>query len=116
MIFGGKGGSKTKSGLEFESRSDLKAIFEKIPNYKVQGNDLFLTNKLVAHVYKKHEFYNKFLKGLNINWKGIISKQLLPDESIFVINNNRLFIIEMKFQKVQGSVDEKLQTCDFKKR
>lgn len=30
--------------------------------------------------------------------------------------NNTLFIIEMKFQKVAGSVDEKLQTCDFKKK
>lgn len=30
--------------------------------------------------------------------------------------NNTLFIIEMKFQKAAGSVDEKLQTCDFKKK
>ena len=26
------------------------------------------------------------------------------------------FIIECKFQQVAGSVDEKLQTCDFKKK
>lgn len=29
---------------------------------------------------------------------------------------NTLFIIEIKFQKVAGSVDEKLQTCDFKQK
>ncbi len=27
-----------------------------------------------------------------------------------------MFIIECKFQKKPGSVDEKLQTCDFKKQ
>ena len=31
-------------------------------------------------------------------------------------NNNTLFIIECKHQEVAGSVDEKLQTCDFKKK
>lgn len=27
-----------------------------------------------------------------------------------------MYIIECKFQQVEGSVDEKLQTCDFKKK
>ena len=27
-----------------------------------------------------------------------------------------MYIIECKFQQVAGSVDEKLQTCDFKKK
>ena len=45
-----------------------------------------------------------------------ISKQLLPDDSIYVIINNTLYIIECKHQQVAGSVDEKLQTCDFKKK
>ena len=45
-----------------------------------------------------------------------ISNQLLPDDSIFVIANNTVFIIECKYQEVGGSVDEKLQTCDFKKK
>ena len=46
----------------------------------------------------------------------MISKRLLPDDSIFVIIANTLFIIECKFQQVAGSVDEKLQTCDFKRK
>ena len=41
---------------------------------------------------------------------------MLPDDSIYVIIKNTLYIIEVKFQKVAGSVDEKLQTCDFKKK
>ena len=35
---------------------------------------------------------------------------------IFIVKNKALFIVEMKFQEVAGSVDEKLQTCDFKKK
>ena len=51
-----------------------------------------------------------------VEWRKLISKRLFPDEALYVIVNNTLFIIEMKFQKVAGSVDEKLQTCDFKKK
>lgn len=27
-----------------------------------------------------------------------------------------MFIVEVKYQEVEGSVDEKLQTCDFKRK
>lgn len=46
----------------------------------------------------------------------IISKRLFPDDSIYVIVKNTLYVIECKHQQVAGSVDEKLQTCDFKKK
>jgi len=39
---------------------------------------------------------------------------LLPDDALLVIVRETLFIIEVKYQQVEGSVDEKLQTCDFK--
>lgn len=51
-----------------------------------------------------------------MDYASILSKKLLPDDSIYVIVNNTFFVIECKFQKVAGSVDEKLQTCDFKKK
>ena len=38
----------------------------------------------------------------------------MPDDAIFVIVNNTFFVLEMKSQTVGGSIDEKLQTCDFK--
>lgn len=40
----------------------------------------------------------------------------MPDNCIYVIINNTAFILEVKHQEVAGSVDEKLQTCDFKKK
>ena len=53
---------------------------------------------------------------MTIDWETVISSKLLPDDSIYVIINNTIFIIECKFQNVPGSTDEKLQTCDFKKK
>lgn len=117
MIEGGKGGATTnKHGLAFESRVDLRKVFDKLKGYEVKENDLYFSGKLVAKFYKKYGLYSRLLSEKKIDYEKIISKKLLPDETIFVLKNETLYIIEMKFQKVSGSVDEKLQTCDFKKK
>lgn len=116
MIEKGTGGSKTLTGLDFEKRTDIRDIFKKIEGYSVEGNELRYNNDVVAKFFKKFSVYNKLLKSYGVDWKSRISKKLLPDETLFVLSSNTLFIIEMKFQKVAGSVDEKLQTCDFKKK
>ena len=116
MIKGGKGGANTLTGLSFEKRTDLREIFSNLQYYSIDGEKLLYKNKLVAKFFKKYELYKNLLKELKIDWKNKISKKLLPDETLFVLSNNTLFIIEMKFQEVAGSVDEKLQTCDFKKK
>ncbi|MDR0457201.1 MAG: hypothetical protein LBH20_11025 [Treponema sp.] len=96
MIKAGKGGAKTLTGLKFEEK-------------------VYFNGKVVARAFKKHNFY-KFLEENNIDWKKIVSKKLLPDDALLVIVRETLFIIEVKYQQVAGSVDEKLQTCDFKRK
>jgi len=115
MIFGGKGGENTKTGLVFEGTTDLSEFLNSQNGYKVEDGNVYFNEELVGRIFKKYGFY-KFLDELKIEWKGLISKRLLPDDSIFVIIANTLFIIECKFQQVAGSVDEKLQTCDFKRK
>lgn len=115
MKKGGTGGSNTLTGLNFESRVDLGVFLNSQKDYSVIGTRVFFKEKLVARLFKKHELY-KFLYDNNIDWKKHISKQLLPDNCIYVIINNTVFILEVKHQEVAGSVDEKLQTCDFKKK
>lgn len=112
----GIGGANTKTGLIFEGRTDLATFLKSQIGYDVQsdGTVIYL-GEAVGRIFKKNGLY-KFLDELGIEWKALISKKLLPDDSIFVIINNTLFIIECKFQQVAGSVDEKLQTCDFKKK
>jgi hypothetical protein len=116
MIKNGKGGGNTRTGLVFEGKTDLATFLGSKAGYKIYGDKVLFDNELVARVFKKNSFYSVFLKELNIDWKTCLSKKLLPDNCIFVIMNNTLFIIECKFQQVAGSVDEKLQTCDFKKK
>lgn len=116
MIKNGKGGGNTRTGLIFEGKTDLTTFLSQQPHYSVSGHDVYYDEEKVAEVYKKHSFYSIFLKKLEIDWEKYISKILYPDDSIFVLLNNKLFIIECKHQQVAGSVDEKLQTCDFKRK
>ncbi len=115
MKAGGIGGGNTKTGLIFEGKTDILTFLSKQEGYTIKENVVFFEGKEVARTYKKYSFY-KFLEENGIIWQDLISKRLLPDDSIYVIINNTLYIIEVKFQKVAGSVDEKLQTCDFKKK
>ena len=115
MIEGGTGGGNTITGLIYEGKVDLATFISQQKGYTVDGSDVFYENKCVAHVFKKHAFY-KFLETKGVDWRKHLSKQLLPDNAIYVIVNNTMFIIEVKTQNVAGSVDEKLQTCDFKKK
>lgn len=115
MIKGGIGGANTMTGLAFEGKTSLATFLSLQKGYEVKDDKVYYNNEIVARVFNKHKFYS-FLEEYDINWKEIISKKLLPDDCIFVIINNTLFVIECKFQQVAGSVDEKLQTCDFKKK
>jgi hypothetical protein len=121
MVKDGKGGANTHTGLNFEEKVDFLDLLKGIYGYTVQkssskaGSDVYFDGELVARAFKKHDFYH-FLEENNIDWKNIISKKLLPDDALLVIIRETLFIIEIKYQQVAGSVDEKLQTCDFKRK
>ena len=115
MINKGKGGGNTITGLNFEKERDILHILSKAKGYSVKENVIYFQGKEVARSYRKQSLY-RYLSAKGVHWSKYISKRLYPDEAIYVIVNNTLFIIEMKFQKVSGSVDEKLQTCDFKRK
>jgi hypothetical protein len=119
MKKGGIGGGNTKTGINFEGKIDFITLLDRLHDYSVKkaeiGFEIFFNNKLVAQTFKKYDFY-KFLEKKGVQWKKYITKRLLPDDAIYVIHNNILYILEMKYQEVEGSVDEKLQTCDFKKK
>jgi len=111
----GIGGGNTITGLNFEKARDILTLLKKTKGYTLKNGIIYFDGKEVAQSYRKQGLY-KFLSEKKINWRQLISKRLLPDEALYVIINNTLFIIEMKFQKVAGSVDENLQTCDFKRK
>lgn len=110
------GGSKTNiNGLSFEGRTNLLESFKQSPNFNVVENMVIYNNELVGEYFEKHNFYKLFLIKNKINWKTINSKKYLPDAVFYNHKNETVYIIEKKYQAGSGSVDEKLQTCDFKK-
>ena len=126
MVKNGIGGANTRTGIIFEKKVDLATYLDtSIKGYecrakqykklKSKSYEIFYNKKLVAQTFQKHTLY-AFLEERGIDWKMIISKQLLPDDTVYVIKDNTMYIIEIKFQEVNGSVDEKLQTCDFKRK
>lgn len=140
----GIGGANTRTGLEFEIKTDLKNFIAKqegysvencdyntsrrkvkgeyvikkgkrlLPDEKAQRWEILYENQEVAKILRKNGLYRYFDEIKDYDYTKYISSKLLPDDAIFVIERNTVFIIEKKTQKSSGSVDEKLQTCDFK--
>jgi len=115
MIENGFGGGNTITGLNFEKETDILDLLRSKNGYEVKDGVVYYNGAEVALSLKKNDLY-KYLSKRGVDYKKIISKKLLPDQALYVIINNTLFVIEVKFQKVAGSVDEKLQTCDFKRK
>ncbi len=123
MIKNGKGGAKTnKNGLRFERIVDVKTALEKngwlLKETKISDKIYELDyEEQKIFILQKHQLYTYIGKYiLNFDHKDYISKKLLPDNAIINVTTKTVIILEVKFQSVAGSVDEKLQTCDFKKK
>lgn len=120
MKFNNHYGINTKTGAEFEHEMNLCKLFVDYGfRYKKMHNKigfgLFSHENLVARHVCKNNFY-KYLDEENVNWKNIISKKILSDDMFLIVATNTLYIFEIKYQQVAGSVDEKIQTCDFKRK
>lgn len=116
MKTGGGGGGTTRTGLAFEARTSLATAIAEVPGYEVKGSSVIRFGKEVGRLCPKAKLYDELLRPKNINPRTLVSKLLLPDEAVLSLRDLTVHILEKKFQQVSGSVDEKLQTCDFKLR
>ncbi|KXT75640.1 hypothetical protein [Streptococcus sp. DD12] len=139
MIKGSVGGANTKTGLEFELKTDFPTFLGKQSGYRIENIDyntirrktgeivkgtklrtkplrwrISFLDEEVGQIFQKEGLYRYFDEIDGYDYTKIVSAKLLPDEAIFVINKNTVYIVEKKTQSDGGSVDEKLQTCDFK--
>ena len=95
-----------KVNLTGRNTNDLKFTEEK---------EIVNRGKVVGHYGSQGEFKSILKEKFNIDLLDIISSELKPDEFVFQENSKELIVLENKYQTVEGSVDEKLQTCHFKK-
>ena len=113
------GGSNTnKNGLSFEEKTNLLAALKDEKNIEIKNeNEIYVDNELFGFYYEKYKFYKDFLeKKLNINWKERVGRQMLPDAVFVNIKTKTVYIFEKKYQERSGSVDQKIETCGFKKK
>lgn len=115
MIKGGTGGAKTnKNGLKFERDTSLEDALT-AANFVVAADIVYRAEKEVGELLGKTKLY-RFMAANGVDWKQRLSTRLMPDDALFAKQSRTLTIVEKKWQEVQGSVDEKLQTCGFKLR
>lgn len=112
------GGARTNAnGLQFEQETSLaEALLN--AGYLVSNDITYVMdnyNNTLGLLAPKAQLYKRILISEGIDWHNYISKKLLPDEAFLNYSNETIYIIEKKFQHGGGSVDEKLQTCAFKK-
>lgn len=112
----GGGANTNRNGLEFERSTELRDAFLEHPRYVLQDDTVVdrATALPVGVLLEKNKLYKDLLAARGVDYKQLVSKRLLPDGAFLV--GDTLYIIEKKFQAGAGSVDEKLQTCHFKKR
>ena len=111
----GGGANTNVNGLKFEQDTSLDSALTN-NGYCIIDNKVLLEGSLVGYSLQKHNLYKFFEHIKDEKWRQYISKKILPDDAFYNISNNTVYIIEKKFQHGSGSVDEKLQTCDFKKK
>ena len=111
------GGSKTNlNGLHFEQQTSLDdALKDKGYSINKKG-EVYKGEQKIGISAPKYELYKRILEPKGVDYTERISKKMLPDEAFYNILNSTVYIIEKKFQNGSGSVDEKIQTCDFKKK
>lgn len=109
------GGALTNAhGLRFEQTTSLnEALINAGLRLSHSGEVCGSLGFVLGYSKSKHKFL-RFLEENGVNL-SVNSDTLLPDDAFINIGNKTVYIIEKKFQSVAGSVDEKLQTCLYKK-
>ncbi len=109
----GGGAQTNRNGLAFEQTTSLKnALINK--GYSVENSIVKLNGFELGYCLSKWD-YKRFLESQKVDL-SVNSDTLLPDDAFVNIANKTIYIIEKKFQNGGGSVDEKLQTCLYKKQ
>ncbi len=121
----GGGAATNRNGLAFEQATETHEAMRtaginlvQLPKRgsKLLGHEVFdKFHHRVGLQLPKGRFYKDFLEPRGVQWRNIISKKLLPDDAFINEETRTVYILEKKWQSQAGSVDEKLQGCDFKR-
>jgi hypothetical protein len=103
----------TLTGISFERSSNLRESLETSKEFKVIEDQVYevITGNLLGVLVDKHGLV-KYLKRDGIDYRHHVEKKKLPDSAIIIFDKGgrpySLLVFECRFQKVAGSVDEKI--------
>ncbi len=120
--FGGGNQTNTNS-LIFEEKTSLRAAILKNKDLSIKGeNEVWSKGRRLGFIFEpigksktNKPFYDYIQETYDIDAKKEFSKVIHPDKIFFNELQQRFYVIECKFQKDSGSVDEKLQTFPYKR-
>ena len=105
--FGG-GANTNRNGLHFEQTTSLNTALQNAGFIIANHFEVYDRNQLLGYSINQDEFSTIFLRQNGINDRAINSKRWKPDEAFINEIDKTVYIIEKKFQRTSGSVDEKL--------
>lgn len=123
MIAGGTGGANTMSGAYFEqiTKGEAPGIplhkAELRKHYEAQTKKLYALSKIFSRntgLPTSEIPKDKLVRAEKFAGQYLLSKALEPDEAYLDYDSSTLTIFEKKYQDVNGSVDEKIETVGFK--
>ena len=112
----GAGGAKTnENGKEFEKITSIEDFLES-QNFKKVKFGTGISHYYYISENKEITYFTQ--QGLKKMYQGTFDIWRYPDEAYLVTRNGKtvLKILEKKNQNAEGSVDEKLQCGEFRKR
>ena len=120
-FLGSQGSKAARNGKDFEKICGLNP--DKLhPKYYFdemnKNNNKFIIfdgTKVVCESHPQKRF-KSYLDKVGISPKDMDMPNLEPDNFILNFENNTIYVIEIKFQNKEGSVDEKPQAYLFRQR
>lgn len=122
----GTGGANTnKSGLPFEKDKAFSSYVSMLNGYRIELMEnpkksataayrVYREDKLIGKIVPKARFYEFLQDELKITITN--SKKWQPDEAFIHYESMTVYIVEKKYQKGAGSVDEKILGFGNKRR
>lgn len=109
----GTGGANTnRTGLPFERSTKLVDSLV-AAGFTIQERNVLRGRNTVAQLVGKSSIHQFLAEKGTVHAMPRVGR-LEPDDAIYVMETDTLFVIEKKWQEVEGSTDEKIQTAVYK--
>lgn len=110
-----QGKNAYRNGHIFEESISFKRQLKEIGCKITKDSLIYEKGEIIGQIFKQHEFYKDFLIPNQIDFSKISGKKFIPDMVYVNYKKKVIHIIEIRSQKIQGSVEDKIMAFPFYK-